>query len=79
MFDALKERGFQVETLSHAKAILEGDFAGAAQELEEVLLEAQIPIEEIVASGGGEAKGTQRLRRGLQTRGWATSQQPSFR
>jgi hypothetical protein len=72
MFDELRKVGFQVETLSHAKAILEGDFPHAAAELEQVLLNAQIPVEEIIASGGGEAKGTQRLRRGLQSCGWAT-------
>ncbi|MGH6825506.1 BglII/BstYI family type II restriction endonuclease [Methyloceanibacter sp.] len=72
MFEKLRERGFQVETLSHAQAILKGDFPAAAKELEEVLLNAQVPIEEIIAGGGGEAKGTQRLRKGLQSRGWAT-------
>ena len=72
MFDALRKSGFQVETLSHANAILQGDFPTAAAELEKVLLSAQVPIEEIIASGGGEAKGTQRLRKGLQRRGWAT-------
>jgi hypothetical protein len=72
MFQALRERGFQVETLSHAQAILSGDFPTAAEELEHVLLNAQVPIQEIIASGGGEAKGTQRLRRGLQERGWHT-------
>ena len=72
LFDKLRDRGFQVQTLSHAKAILQGDFPSAAVELEEVLLNAQVPIEEIIAGGGGEAKGTQRLRKGLQGRGWAT-------
>jgi hypothetical protein len=70
MFEELRKRGFQVEALSHAQAILQGDFPTAAEELEQVLLNAQIPIEEIIASGGGEAKGTQRLRKGLQDRGW---------
>lgn len=72
MFDALRTSGFQVETLSHAQAILQCDFPTAAAELEEVLLNAQVPIEEIIAGGGGEAKGTQRLRKGLQSRGWNT-------
>ena len=35
-------------------------------------MKATIPIEEIIAGGGGEAKGTQRLRRGLQAKGWET-------
>ena len=57
MFDALKERGFLVETLSHAWAILSGDFPDVASETEEILLASTIPIEEIVGSGGGETKG----------------------
>jgi len=70
MFDALKERGFLVETLSHAWAILSGDFPDVASEIEEILLASTIPIEEIVGSGGGETKGTQRLRRALREKGW---------
>src|SRR3954452_5229678 len=56
MFDALKERGFLVETLSHAWAMLSGDFPEVASEIEEILLASTIPIEEIVGSGGGETK-----------------------
>jgi len=70
VFDRLIERGFQVEFRSHAKAILQIDFPGTADELEEALLSATIPIEEIIAGGGGEAKGTQRLRRALSALGW---------
>ena len=72
MFERLIRAGFQVEFHSHAEAILSGDFPTVESELEEVLLGATIPIEEIIAGGGGEAKGTQRLRRGLQAKGWAT-------
>src|SRR5687767_3284329 len=72
MFAQLKKAGFQVEFHSHAEAILAGDFPSAEKELEEVLLGATIPIEEIIAGGGGEAKGTQRLRRGLQAKHWNT-------
>lgn len=72
MFDALCAAGFQVEFHSHAEAILKGDFPEVERELEDVLLRATIPVEEIIAGGGGEAKGTQRLRRGLQKHGWAT-------
>ena len=71
MFDSLKARGFQVEFLSHALAILSVDFPTALAELEETLLTTTIPIEEIIAGGGGEAKGTQRLRRSLSAKGWA--------
>src|SRR3954451_13142608 len=72
MFEKLREAGFQVQFHSHAQGILEGDFSVAEAELEDVLVTATIPIEEIIAGGGGEAKGTQRLRRGLQAKGWAT-------
>ncbi|MBV9929555.1 MAG: restriction endonuclease [Alphaproteobacteria bacterium] len=72
MFEKLCDAGFQVEFHSHARAILAVDFPGVEAELQDVLLNATIPIEEIIASGGGEAKGTQRLRRGLQAQGWAT-------
>jgi hypothetical protein len=72
MLDSLIARGFQVEFHSHARSILAGEFPEAIAELEEVLLEATIPIEEIIGSGGGETKGTQRLRRGLKAKGWET-------
>jgi restriction endonuclease BglII len=72
MFEKLKDAGFQVEFQSHAEAILTGDFPAVEEELQSVILTATIPIEEIIAGGGGEAKGTQRLRRGLHARGWET-------
>jgi hypothetical protein len=72
MFEKLQSAGFQVDFHSHAEAILKGDFPSVEVELEDVLLGATVPIEEIIAGGGGEAKGTQRLRRGLQAHGWAT-------
>jgi len=70
MFDSLLTNGFQVEFLSHARAILGTDFPGAVNELEQALAAATIPTEEIIAGGGGEAKGTQRLRRALAAVGW---------
>jgi len=70
MFKALIKNGFQVEFHSHAEAILRVDFPAAAKELAAALGETTIPIEEIIAGGGGEAKGTQRLRRALNKRGW---------
>jgi hypothetical protein len=70
MFEALAQRGFQVEYIAHAKAILSSDFPEAASELESALIEATIPIEEIIAGGGGESKGTQRLRKALARRDW---------
>ncbi|RWC28043.1 MAG: restriction endonuclease [Mesorhizobium sp.] len=73
LFDRLSEKGFQVEFHSHAEAILSADFPQAVSELEGVLLAASIPIEEIIAGGGGETKNTQRLRRGLVAAGWLTT------
>ena len=70
MFEKLTERGYQVEFHSHALAILSHDFPEAVEELEASLLDLEIPIAEIVGSGGGEAKATQRLRRSLAARAW---------
>lgn len=70
MFEPLIQKGFQIEFHSHAKAILSLDFPDASTELEAVLREITIPIEEIVGSGGGETKGTQRLRHALASAGW---------
>ena len=70
MLDSLVTKGFQVEFLSHAQAILSVDFPQALAELEDALAGTTIPIEEIIASGGGEAKGTQRLRKALAAKGW---------
>ncbi len=70
LFQALCERGFEVMCVSHAEAILRIDFPVVAAELENTLLNATIPIEEIIASGGGETKGTQRLRNALRKLGW---------
>lgn len=70
MFTALLERGFQIEFQSHAQAILSVDFPEAIEELEAALLATTIPIEEIIAGGGGETKGTQRLRNALNGLNW---------
>ncbi len=70
MFQGLIDKGFQIEFHSHAKAILSVDFADALADLENVLNRVTIPIEEIIGGGGGETKGTQRLRRGLAAQGW---------
>jgi hypothetical protein len=67
---SLRARNFQIEFHSHAEAILTHDFAGATAELWDVLDAVTIPIEEIIAGGGGEAKGTQRLRKTLTSLGW---------
>ncbi len=70
MFENLAERGFQIEFHSHATAILSVDFPDAIGELGAALGTLSIPIEEIIGSGGGETKGTQRLRRALAELGW---------
>lgn len=70
MFEGLQAAGFQIEYHSHAEAILRGDFADVAERLQAVLTASTIPIEELIGSGGGETKGTQRLRRALNSDGW---------
>jgi hypothetical protein len=69
-FRRVATAGFDVHFESHAAAILEIDFPGALAELADVLLSVEIPIEELIGSGGGETKGTQRLRRALTARNW---------
>lgn len=70
MLDLLIRQGYEVRLLSHASAILAVDFPEAIAELERTLVDFRIPITEIIGSGGGETKGTQRLRRGLAEHGW---------
>lgn len=70
MFTVLKKKGFQIEFCSHAQAILQVDFPQVEAELTEVLLNFKIPASEIVSGGGGEAKGTQRLRNALNSLSW---------
>jgi hypothetical protein len=55
---------------SHAEAILTIDFPTALAEIDQVLDDLRIPITEIIGSGGGETKGTQRMRRALAAQGW---------
>lgn len=70
LIDRLKRHGFQIEFRSHAEAILAVDFPSTLLELDGALRSLAIPIDEIVGSGGGETKGTQRLRRSLAQLGW---------
>lgn len=70
MLETLSQRGFELAFHSHAEAILSGDFPDAVRELEVAVEDFSIPISEIVGSGGGEAGGTQRLRRTLFGLGW---------
>lgn len=71
LFNDLRGRGFDVQFLSHAEAILHMDFPDAVSDLESVFSDFNIPIEEIMAGGGGEAKSTQRLRKALERHHWA--------
>lgn len=68
MLEKLRERGFEIRFESHAAAILERDFPTALTDIEESLSAFEVPINEIIGSGGGETKGTQRLRRALNDR-----------
>lgn len=70
MLDTLRSRQFDTKFLSHTEAILSIDFPTALVELEQVLGSVQTPITEIIGSGGGETKGTQRMRRALTALGW---------
>jgi hypothetical protein len=66
----LRHRGFEIQFESHAAAILEMDFPAALHDLEQVLSSFRVPITEIIGSGGGETRGTQRMRRALNELGW---------
>lgn len=67
---SLEEKGFEIEFVSHARSILTGDFPEAIAELQQVLADLVLPITEIIGSGGGETKFTQRTRRALAALGW---------
>ncbi|MCB4362793.1 restriction endonuclease [Hydrogenophaga taeniospiralis] len=69
-FQSLIDRGFEVMYVSHAAAILAHDFPDASAEIEQVLSEMDLPITEIIGSGGGETRFTQRLRKGLAALNW---------
>ncbi len=69
-FQKLIDKGFQVQFVSHAKSILSGEFPDAITELENVLADLTLPVTEIIGSGGGETKFTQRLRKSLAETGW---------
>ena len=69
-FDALQSKGFEIRFLSHARSILTGDFPQALFELGTALNAIDLPITEIIGSGGGETRFTQRLRRALAAMGW---------
>lgn len=70
VIDSLESKNFDILFLSHAKSILTGDFPDVLRELGEVLNGIELPITEIIGSGGGETQFTQRLRKALSTMGW---------
>ncbi len=70
MLEALRRQGFDIAFQAHAEAILAGDFPVAAAELESVLSTTVLPVDELIAGGGGEARITQRIRRALTALGW---------
>ena len=70
MLEALEAAGFDILVSNHGAAILTQDFSDELAELQDALLGLRIPAEERVASGGGEAPSTQRLRRALADKGW---------
>ena len=70
MFKKLQDRGFEVLALHHAEAILTHDMQQAMSDIEDILLQVQIPVEELVRGGGGEGQLTQRLRNALSEIGW---------
>lgn len=69
-FEELEAKGFDILFLSHAKSILQGEFPEALEEIGAVLNAIELPVTEIIGSGGGETKFTQRLRKSLAARGW---------
>ncbi|MEX1107354.1 MAG: BglII/BstYI family type II restriction endonuclease [Dongiaceae bacterium] len=70
MLEQLSNRGFDVLPLHHAAAILQADMPQAITEIEMTLSELSIPVIELVAGGGGEAKLTQWMRKQLAGHGW---------
>lgn len=69
-FASLTAKGFDVLFVSHAAGILAQDFPAAIVELEQALSGLELPITEVIGSGGGETKLTQRLRKTLTAKGW---------
>lgn len=70
MLEQLQQQQFELQFESHAAAILDRDFPEALGDIQAVLAAVQIPILEIIGSGGGETKATQRLRRAFAALEW---------
>lgn len=69
-FEMLESKGFDILFQAHAHSILVGEFPQALVELSQALNAVELPITEIIGSGGGETKFTQRLRKSLSAMGW---------
>ncbi|WP_323766371.1 BglII/BstYI family type II restriction endonuclease [Marinovum sp.] len=70
MFQRLRDIGYQVAATNHAEAIVAHDFPEEIAELCGALESFRISAQDLIASGGGEAGSTQRLRRDLAAKGW---------
>lgn len=68
--DQLLAKGFELKFVSHARSILTAEFAEPFKELADSLSDLELPITEIIGSGGGETKFTQRLRNSLAAKEW---------
>jgi hypothetical protein len=69
-FNTLETKGFDIKFVSHARSIIAGEFPEVLTEVGNALQSIELPISEIIGSGGGETKFTQRLRRSLAAMGW---------
>src|SRR3990167_3280392 len=69
-FETLKAKGFDILFQAHARSILVGEFPQALVDISAALNAIELPITEIIGSGGGETKFTQRLRKSLASMGW---------
>lgn len=67
----LRSAGFDIAFTYHADAILHRHFPEASDDLDRVISGILIPTGELVRSGGGEARVTQRLRKALGEKGWS--------
>jgi hypothetical protein len=70
MLERLRNAGFDVAARNHAEAILRGDFAADLDALAGVLTGFRLTAREIIASGGGQAASTMRLRDAFHAAGW---------
>ena len=69
-FQRLQSRAFNYQSTHHADAIIAQHFHYAISEIEEILLELEIPVWELIQGGGGLARVTQRIGRDLNSKGW---------